>query len=433
MKKHCQILLLLLIANCFQSYAQWSDVGQGANSRVRAFCVDTLNDVMYIGGSFSVAGGNNINNIGIWNGSAWSSFGSNEAFSSPRYINSIVEYNGDIIVAGDFDSIGNHRVNNIAKWNGVTWEPISNGFDDAVFDLIIYNGDLYACGLFTYSDTSYVGCVAKFNGNTWEGVGHLIGYATALTVFHNKLIIGGSFFDQYISSIYGIAGWDGVALDSSFGQFNNYIFKLRVYDDTMYAVGSFTSIPSNPCNYISVFYNNSWHCIGNPTGGTNWVKDIIKYHNKIYFCGYFTHPPDICVYNGSGFDSLGQALGYLESFAEFNNELYIGGLFIDINGIPFNNIVRYDNLQNNIVHYESKNNECISIFPNPTIDGKITIDVCREYNASLKLKLYNSFGKTIWENPINSITNKLILPTGIYYLRIYNNNIEYCIKKIVVI
>ncbi len=146
------LILFLLFATSFinKAYSQWSDVQMGTNSAINSFYVDSASNLLFVGGQFTTAGGMNINNIATWDGINWSSFGSNDVFSSTgaAFVSAIVNFNGLIIIGGKFNSIGSILVNNIAKWNGTSWESIGNGLDDTVGDLIVYNGDLYACGAF---------------------------------------------------------------------------------------------------------------------------------------------------------------------------------------------------------------------------------------------------------------------------------------------
>lgn len=435
--KSCFLLIFILFSNYSLLIGQWIDVNQGTDSRVSAFYVDSAINKLYVGGSFEHAGNININNIALWDGVSWSIFGSNELFSSPGYVTSIISFNGEIIVGGDFDSIGNEQVNNIAKWNGSNWESIGKGFDQSVQDLIVYQGELYACRFFAYSDTNFVECVAKWNGIYWERVAHLIGYANTFSIYQGKLIIGGSFFDQNASNLRGIIGWDGLNIDTTMGGFNNYVFKLRNINDTLIAVGSFTGSSNNPSSYISLYFNNAWHSIGNPTGGSNWVKDVIKFHNSLYFVGYFSNPPDICRYNGVGFDSLGEALGYLERLVEYQGRLYIGGLFNDINGIPYKNIVIYDDMINFIADNKMESSIKFDI-PNPISSTEFSSKILEACNANtFDIQIISLLGEEIFsylrskKYSLRNSFNSSITP-GLYLLKIVSKNNSISFQKIIV-
>ena len=117
--------------------AQWSNLQQGVIGWVNTFYVDSVSNILFVGGNFDTVGGMNINNIATWDGTNWSTFGNNAIFSSPDDVSAIVNFNGDIVIGGGFDSIGSVLVNNIARWNGTVWESIGSGFNGAVRDLII--------------------------------------------------------------------------------------------------------------------------------------------------------------------------------------------------------------------------------------------------------------------------------------------------------
>ncbi len=365
------LIIISLLSINQRLYSQWNDVDSGTNSGIYALYVDTTSDLLYVGGLFNTAGGININSIATWDGTNWNSFGNNAAFSSPGVIFSVLKFNGEIVVAGKFEFIGSTRVNNIAKWNGTSWEALGDGFDDSVSDIIVYKGELYACGMFFYSGSDTVRCFAKWNGTKWITLTHLIGYALTMTEYDGKLIVGGGFNHATISGSC-IIGWDGNSEDSTYGYFNT-IYKLKNIEDTLYAVGEFISNPVNPSNYIGVYYNQSWHSIGNPTGGQNSVLDVCKYNDRLYFCGYFTNPPDLCRYNGSGFDSVADVLGSIKNLIEYKNELYAAGLFTQLNGASIYHIARYNETNNSLSELIDKNENGIMVYPNPSSNHKIML------------------------------------------------------------
>ena len=436
-----RILILILIINlCYQksSNAQWSDVNLGVNGPVNAFYVDSVSDLLFVGGQFDTAGGLNINNIATWDGANWNSFGNNQKFTSPGLVSAIVSFNGSIIVGGKFDSIGTTLVNNIARWNGVSWESLGNGFDNNVADLIVYQSELYATGSFAYSGSDLVACLAKWNGTSWERISQLIGDGYSLAILNDILVVGGSFYHPHIRSIYNIIGWNGNAVDTSLGGFNDAVFNVRNISDTLYVVGSFTSISINPSNYISVYYDQSWHSIGSPVGGQNWILDVTNYNNDIYLCGYFTNPPDLCKYNGTSFDSVANVYGYLKVLKVYKNNLYIGGGFTKLNGVSINNIAQYNDL-GNFVFKNNIGNGSVNVFPNPNHDGKFNLDLdIEKYVGKIKITIYSFDGNTIYsyESKATSLNNfeiNILPVSGAYYLKCEINNSMILVKKIIVL
>ena len=82
MKKITLLIFLLATVPFDNANAQWSNLQGGANDPVRDFYSDSTNQ-LYVVGRFTQIGSKNINQIAIWDGSDWSSFGSNDKFSSP--------------------------------------------------------------------------------------------------------------------------------------------------------------------------------------------------------------------------------------------------------------------------------------------------------------------------------------------------------------
>jgi hypothetical protein len=78
---------------------------------------------VYVGGSFTTAGGNPANYIARWNGSSWSALGS----GLDNGVSAIAVSGNDIYVGGSFLNAGGNPANNVAKWNGSNWSPLGIG------------------------------------------------------------------------------------------------------------------------------------------------------------------------------------------------------------------------------------------------------------------------------------------------------------------
>ncbi|MCX6274730.1 MAG: hypothetical protein NTV09_05950, partial [Bacteroidetes bacterium] len=313
---------------------QWQDVGGGIDLWVNVMKVDTVSDLLYVGGDFSSAGGISANSIAKWDGTTWQIIGNNEKFSGVGSINDIAFFNGDLIVAGLFDSVGNTKVNNIARFDGTQWQPISYGFDDEVYALEVFNGELYAGGTFFHSGLDTTPHIAKWNGNVWQPVGDGLfgGYVFSLKAFNNKLCVGGQGFYSLSQSLPCVAIWDNITWQPLGNGFNNYVGKLNVFQNELYAVGDFTPWAMNPSTRISRWDGNAWQSMPFPTGGTDQrITDLCEYNNKMYVCGFFNNPPDLARYNGIDYDSLCDVTGFINNLAVYKNELYVGGLFNAIN------------------------------------------------------------------------------------------------------
>lgn len=210
----------------------WSSLGTGAANGTNSEGVATLalagNGDVYVGGTFTQAGGVAANGIAKWNGTVWSSLGAGLTNGSSGYgyvLALAVAGNGDVYAAGDFTRAGGAVANGVAKWNGATWSSLGTGAANGVSNYskiyalaLATNGDVYVSGDFTLAGATAANGVAKWNGTVWSNLGagasngmntHLI---TEMTVASNGDLYAGGYFTQAGSvSANGIAKWNGTA------------------------------------------------------------------------------------------------------------------------------------------------------------------------------------------------------------------------------
>jgi hypothetical protein len=122
-------------------------------------------------------------------------------------VNAFTSYDGKLIVGGSFTKAGGIDVNNIAAWDGNSWQPMGSGFNDWVYALTVYNGELIAGGYFKTAAGVTVNGIARWDGSTWEPLGSGVAGAypdvVALTSYKGELIAGGWFeYAGGIPSVY---------------------------------------------------------------------------------------------------------------------------------------------------------------------------------------------------------------------------------------
>ena len=174
----------------------WSALGTGFGGSLVDY-VEVLavsgTDV-YVGGYFSQAGGASVSNVAKWDGTAWSALGA--GISSPvgsnfaPAVSALVISGSDVYVGGTFTLAGGLPVNNIAKWDGAAWNALGAGVSNSVTALAISGNDVYAG-----SAGPFIGRVFKWDGTSWSTLGtSLNNIVSALAVAPgNKLYAGGMF------------------------------------------------------------------------------------------------------------------------------------------------------------------------------------------------------------------------------------------------
>jgi hypothetical protein len=218
----------------------WSIAGKLPNAFIR--CMTVFNNELYVGGEFQSVNGITSTHIAKYNGNNWASVGgglgvlfevraltvyNNNLYASGRQISndatvyilssgnwisiatasnsgnftiieSMIEFNGDLVIAGMFSHVNGVTSMNISHFNGSVWSAFGSGLTGGagrVSSLAIYNGNLYAGGSFTDSGGNILNNIAQWNGSIWTDVagGLPNGIVSTMKNFLGSLICGGSF------------------------------------------------------------------------------------------------------------------------------------------------------------------------------------------------------------------------------------------------
>jgi hypothetical protein len=122
--------------------SQWHALGQGvmdSSPSVNALAFDTAGN-LYATGRFQWANGTGttVNNIARWNGSTWSGLGTGLTGPlAPNLGNALeIDSGGNLIAAGSFRFAGGVQVNNIGRWNGSAWSAFGTAGSAAGFEAL---------------------------------------------------------------------------------------------------------------------------------------------------------------------------------------------------------------------------------------------------------------------------------------------------------
>ena len=164
--------------------ASWSPLGTGVSGgfepAVNALAVfdDGGGPALYVGGSFTIAGGMAAGRVARWNGSSWSPLGTGVSGAFDVAVNALAVFDGGsgsaLYVGGSFTTAGGMAAGRIARWNGSGWSALGAGMDASVGSLAVF-GDgteraLHAGGEFTSADGIAVGAIARWDGSTWSAL-----------------------------------------------------------------------------------------------------------------------------------------------------------------------------------------------------------------------------------------------------------------------
>lgn len=150
----------------------WSALGSGLNNMCRAIVFDSANNRLYVGGNFTTAGGVSASGIAMYNitTSTWSALGSDIGGGVNGSVYSIaLSSTGKLYVGGSFSSAGGVTAANIAVWDTVTstWSAMGTGVSgNFVYSISIDNSRkiVYVAGWFTNAGGVSVSSIAKWSG-----------------------------------------------------------------------------------------------------------------------------------------------------------------------------------------------------------------------------------------------------------------------------
>ncbi|MEE9271013.1 MAG: FlgD immunoglobulin-like domain containing protein, partial [Candidatus Krumholzibacteria bacterium] len=150
------------------------------------------NDV-FVGGAFTVAGGQPARFIARWDGARWHPLGA----GVDTLVTAVAVEGNKVYVGGFFTTAGGRRVNSIARWDGANWWPIGGGVTGplpAVREIYPDDGDLYIGGFFRFAGGQSANYVAHWDGSTWSGLGSGTSFSVKAFARHNNVLyIGGEF------------------------------------------------------------------------------------------------------------------------------------------------------------------------------------------------------------------------------------------------
>ena len=273
------------------STQRWAGLGSGTSATVNALALD--GETVIAGGSFVRAGGNTVNRIAQWNGSAWRGLGSGANGS----VNSLLVQGGVLYANGGFGQMGGAaNTNSAAQWNGTQWQTLHT---DSLFSLpdedvingiaVLPDGRIFVAGDFNSHGSPLVTNMAVYDRNVWRGTGMgfedgstaILGadsYAVAVNAA-GQVFVGGDFTEIGGRPYNYLAMWDGRDWNSIGGAIDGEVNGLLIRGDDLYVGGSFSKVGDNLTAVRIAKYNmrtQTWAALGTGLpGGTVLVMAFV--------------------------------------------------------------------------------------------------------------------------------------------------------------
>jgi hypothetical protein len=354
--------------------SSWAGVGSGLGGSGVQYVssLTTWNSGLYAGGYFNYAGSQLVNGIAKWSGGVWSPLGSGVGGSNPTVTSIAGGIVGDsksaLYVGGTFTSAGGVMANRIAKWSGSAWSAVGSGLNGQPDDLVVNAKVLYACGQFTTAGGIAASRIARWNGTSWFALGSGANGEVCTIAFLNNPTGAGLYAGGAFSSIGGgaasnIAKWQSAtwsplrdpAVDGE-------VRALLAFDDgtgpALYAGGGFATAGGATVNHVAKWNGTSWSPLGSGFDGDVYAFAVVDWGwgKRLYAGGSFTHSgvastAHVAEWNAttSTWNPIGVGTdGVVRALAAYNDgsgpALYAGGDFATVgSGTSAKRIAKWNN------------------------------------------------------------------------------------------
>lgn len=343
----------------------WSSVGtpgrmNGVSFLARAIAGSGTN--LYAGGPFTAAGQAMVNSIARFDGQNWHSLGSGLSGSStPNVttpaINAIAVSGNNVYVGGSFTSAGGVGVQNMARWDGTNWYAMGDP-GGLVYSVTVRTNGVYVAGsaegLSGYADPFFV----WWDGTNWQDALNFNSTNTFFQTYLNdslpgmdaaafqgsNIYVGGHFNIAWHDPMFNgtncpnILRFDGTYANIVGTGLSSNVVAMAVIGTNLYVSGPFTSAGGVTVSRIARWDGNSWFDVGGGVVGSGTVSTLAAMGNYLYAGGTFTNmggvPANrIAKWDGTNWSALGngthysQTSGSVSAIAASGSDLYVGGTF----------------------------------------------------------------------------------------------------------
>lgn len=345
----------------------WSALGSGMIGTRRypsVYAIAISGSNVYVGGSFSAAGGVSASGIARWNTitQTWSALGNGVGGDPNPPVSTITLNVNEVYVGGTFLTAGNVAARNIARWeeSTSTWSALGSGTDAGVYALGIVGNSVYAGGAFLLAGNNVVAYLARWNAGTWSALdmgnsNGIIGYVNAVATSGSDVYVGGTFTTAGNLRANRIARWNGSAWSALGDGVDGKVLAIAVRGDDVYVGGNFTSAGGVSANNIAKWNvtTQTWSALGSGVYGS--VNAIAVSGDDVYVGGDFTVAGGITAsriakWNAATqtWSTLGAGVGggyyypQVYAIATSGDNVYVGGDFVTAGNIVANRIAKWN-------------------------------------------------------------------------------------------
>ncbi len=315
--------------------------GFGATSQV--VTGTSANNLLFVGGEFVEAGPTQVANIAAFDGAAWLQVPAGNINGPVGAME--VDADGSLVVSGSFTLIGGVQSQRIARFtpSTATWSALGSGLATAPIDITRWQGPTGSL-LIAATDP-----IRAWDGATWQDFGQPIVSnplnegVNRIQVYENELyalgrrMLGSFSVLRCDGEVWGPI-WTNDAFDS--------VYCLTKLNDQTLGGGSFPANQFATNIGVSVVDEGfTWQDFGeNPPHFL--VSQLTPFRGELVATGFFARgstPVNVEAFDGASWRVLGGGTSSGIASAEvFENDLVVGGRFVQAGQTPVANLARWD-------------------------------------------------------------------------------------------
>ena len=350
----------------------------------------------------------------------------------------VVMPNGDLVIGGLFDEPG-FALDTVRRWDGSSWQVLGGsgtGVDGTVRSLLVMNtGELVAGGNIQSAGGTPMNFITRWDGTVWRAMGSgLDNEVHALEQLANgDLLVGGRFFSAGGTPARCIARWDGSnwsAFGPSFGTVpDSRVQTIEQLASGEVVIGGLLLEPaSNQPTRVLRFTGSTWA----PMGGVfdDEVQILLEHGSELYVGGQFetvggVPSGGLARWTGSSWlpftPLLFASLNAFSAVATIqplpNGDLTVGGTFNASGSVIYGTTLRWDGSAWQYLGIGWTGSAfCVDVLPDgsPVVGGEFsaTQDGIARRIAYRDGSAWRQLGEGLGDSPRDSVLDVLARPDG---------------------
>lgn len=230
------------------------------------------------------------------------------------------------------------------------WSELGEGLNGPAESMTLFDNKLIVGGTFMEAGGIMANHIAAWDDSAWsnlgQGIGGMGGSVMAITVYNGQIIAA----TRSGGPNAGIMAWDGDSWEPFGTGFNNIVRCLAVYNGMLIAGGDFGNKSGLHVNHVVAWDGANWLPLGDGVDGG--VEVLFVYSNQLIAGGNFNRAGDvdaarIASWDGTNWRALGSGISggmrpEVSVIAEYDSRLIVAGLFNQAGDINANNIAAWD-------------------------------------------------------------------------------------------